>query len=126
MSTLRDTILQAQDIQSESITIPEWGVTLTVRGMTGAERDSFEASCVTDGKATVQNVRAKIAVRCTVDDNGNRVFSDSDAPALGAKSARALDRLYEVAARLSGIGKHDVEELAKNSDAALIDASPSA
>jgi hypothetical protein len=38
-----------------------------------------------------------------------------DINTLGQKSAAALDRVYEVAARLSKISKEDVDELAKNS-----------
>ena len=124
--SLRDTILQAWDIKSEKVTIPEWGVTVNVQGMTGAERDAFEGDCLSDGKATVSNVRAKLAVRCLRNDDGSRVFSDADAPTLGAKSAAALDRVFEIASRLCGIGKKDVEELAKNSVAIEIDASHSA
>ena len=45
---------------------------------------------------------------------GSLVFHDGDIDALAGKSGAALDRLYEVAARLSGIGDQDVEELTKD------------
>lgn len=115
--SLRDTILQAQDIEQERVSVPEWGITVTIRGMTAGERDDFEASWFTDDakpKRNLANVRARLAVRCMLDDEGKRIFSDQDAEALGRKSGRAMDRVYAVASRLSGLGAKDAEELAKN------------
>jgi hypothetical protein len=44
-----------------------------------------------------------------------RVLSDEDVEWLGGKSAAALSRIYDVAAKLSRIGPDDVEDLLKNS-----------
>ena len=88
-----------------------------VRTMTGAERDSFEASLFetkgNDTKQNLANMRAKLVARVVTDDSGNRLFSDKDVDRLGAKSARALDRIFKVAQRLNGIGQDAVEELTK-------------
>jgi hypothetical protein len=62
----------------------------------------------------LKNIRAKLVALTVVDEEGNRIFSDSDASALGKKSAAALDRVFEVAQRLSGLRPEDVEELSKN------------
>jgi len=116
----RDAILQAQDLPTQDVEVPEWGGTVRVRALTGAERDAFEQSIVEQrGKSTrmnLQNVRAKLVALTVVDENGNRIFSDADAKLLGQKSAAALNRVFEVAQKLSGITPEDVEELTKNSD----------
>jgi hypothetical protein len=52
---------------------------------------------------------AKLLSRCLVDENGDRLFSDKDIKALSAKSGAVLDRLGDVAMRLSGLRKEDVE-----------------
>ena len=61
----RDEILQAADIQVLLVSVPEWGGDVYVKGMTGAERDKFEASIVEQrGKAqtmNMANIRAKLA-----------------------------------------------------------------
>src|SRR5260221_673414 len=57
-------------------------------------------------------MRAKIVARCVVDDDGNRLFSDADVTALGEKSGAPIDRIFAVAARLSGMGEEDTEKLA--------------
>ena len=114
----RDAILKAHDLPTEVVEIPEWNGAVIVRGLTGAERDAFEQSIVEQrGKNTrmnLRNIRAKLVALTVVDENGNRVFSDEDAEALGKKSAAALDRIFAVAQRLSGLRPEDVEELAGN------------
>jgi hypothetical protein len=114
----RDAILQAQDLPRELVDVPEWGGSVYVRALTGAERDAFETSIVEQrGKSTkmnLKNIRAKLVALTVVDEEGNRIFSDSDASALGKKSAAALDKVFEVAQRLSGLRPEDVEELSKN------------
>lgn len=114
----RERILAIPDIHTESVDVPEWGGALTVRGLTGDERDDFEAACIRGkGRKTefnLRNARAKLVVRSCVDATGARLFSDEDAAQLGKKSAAALSRVYEVAARLSGLTDEDMEELTKN------------
>lgn len=112
-------ILGANDLETERVEMPEWNGHVFVRGLTGAERDAFEQSMIerkTRGRKTstelkLDNIRASLVARSTVDASGRRLFSDAQVEALGAKSAAALDRLYEVASRLSGLGSKDVEEL---------------
>lgn len=112
----RDEILQAADIQKEVVSVPEWGGDVYVKGMTGAERDKFESSMVTirgkDREMNLANIRAKLASMTICDEAGVRLFKEEDVQALSKKSASALQRIFEVAQRLSGIGDADVEELA--------------
>ena len=118
----RDQILNAQDIQTEEVSVPEWGGTVLVRALDGEERDALEASMIQgkgkNAQVNLKNLRAKLAARSMVDENGKRLFEDGDIPALAKKSAAALNRVYEVAQRLSGITPEDVDELTKNSEPA--------
>ena len=51
-------ILAAQDIPTEPVAVPEWGGEVLVRGLSGADRDAFEASVVEQkGKKTEYNLR---------------------------------------------------------------------
>lgn len=125
----RDAILSASDATTEDVDVPEWGGTVRVRGLSGTERDQFESSMlVKRGKhrdVSLVNARAKLVSLAVIDENGERVFSDSDVVALGHKSAAALTRVYEVASRLSGLSDEDVDELEGNSGAAPSGASTS-
>lgn len=122
MATLkREDIVAAQDIQKELVSVPEWGGEVWVYGLTGSERDSFEASIIRQrgGQASkeinFQNLRAKLCVMAMRDDNGERLFKDTgDIELLGKKSAQALQRVFDAAQRLSGLSPDDVEDLSKN------------
>lgn len=111
-----DDVLNSDDLSQERIDVPEWGGHFWVRGMTGVQRDDFESSMVeTRGKkreVVMKNIRASLVARTACTEDGTRIFTDSQVKALGEKSAAALDRVYDVAARLSGLREEDVEELA--------------
>lgn len=115
----REQILKADDLPHEEVPVPEWGGSVLVWTLTGAERDAFEeATLQKRGKrreADLSNIRARLAALAVRDADGKRLFGDSDVVALGRKSARALDRVFAVAQRLNGITDEDVEELEKNS-----------
>jgi hypothetical protein len=115
--SLKEALLAAKTPPSERVALPELGngYVVTVRGMTGVERDAFEACCF-KGKGrhrdfNMANMRAKLVAYCCIDESGQRVFSDADADALGQVRADLLDRLFGVAQRLSGMREEDVEEL---------------
>lgn len=116
----RDEILAALDIEIQEVDVPEWGGVVRVRGLTGAERDRFEASIIRmQGRRRVmrmKDIRAKLVALTVVDEDGQHLFTETDIPALSEKSAAALQRVVDVAQQLSGITEKDLQELEKNSD----------
>ena len=124
MRLSKEDILKAEDRTTEEVDVPEWGGSVLVLGMTGRERDAYEVS-LRDQRTgqrrpdALSNIRAKIVVRCVVDDDGNRLFTEADIAALGEKSAAAIDRVFDVAARLSGLSDDDQGEMTR--DFALAD-----
>jgi len=118
MALTRESILGAEDLPREKVAAPEWGGEVWVRTLTATERDAFEAS-VNPGKGAknLANFRARLAVLCVVDERGERLFKDEDAAALGAKSGTALDRITDVALRLSGLSEAGQKEAEGNSAA---------
>ena len=111
----RDAILEIQDIDIERVDVPEWGGFVFVKGMSGTERDTFEASIVENRgnspKVNMANIRAKLAAVSICDEDGKKLFTQKDVAALGKKSANALSRVFDAAQRLSGITESDIEEL---------------
>ena len=73
-------IIEAHDIKSEEVTVPEWGGVVLVRGMTGRGRDAFEASIMADddGIVNYDNIRSKLVSKCIVDEDGTCLFTDAD------------------------------------------------
>lgn len=114
----REQILQAQDLGHEDVEVPEWGGTVRIKALTAGERDLYEALVFLDPKGDPvkrrEDVRAKLIAFAAVDVDGNRLFTEADIAALSKKSGRALDRLFEAASRLSGLGPEDVKALEKN------------
>ena len=129
----RDQILNADDLKRDKVLVPEWGDDesyLFVRTMTGAERDAFELSLLKQGKGKKQevnreNFRARLVAATAVDESGDPIFQAADVAELGKKSSLALQRVFNVSARLNGFTDADIEELAKNSEAAPGESSPS-
>lgn len=119
---LRNQILSTEDTKREAVTVPEWGdVTVYVKNLSSKDRDGWEASLITitsDGKAkrvNMINMRARLVVRCLVDENGKRIFSDDDAEALGEKSAAVMARLFDLCQRINALSGKEVAALEKNS-----------
>jgi hypothetical protein len=125
--TIQD-ILQADDIPSETVFVPEWNGSVICRGLTGAERDHLEESIIkqrsgggrrgSQGSApeiSLANFRAKLVSMSLRDEKGGRLFSETDVHDLSRKSAKVLDRLADIIRRLSGMSEDDVETLVGNS-----------
>lgn len=111
-------ILEASDIETIKVSVPEWGGEVLVKGLTGLERDAFEKSVVEirgkNIRFTADNIRARLVAFSIVDEAGKRVFSDAEISELGKKSAVALERIFSIASKLSGLSDEDVSELSKN------------
>jgi hypothetical protein len=85
-------ILALDDLPKKAVTVPEWGGSVFVRALTGGERDKLERMISKDDVS-----RASIVALCVVDDEGNRLFTENDIPALADKNGSALERIVSAA-----------------------------
>ena len=110
-----DDILKADDLPVEDFEVAEWGGIVRVRGLTGTERDRFEfkMAAARNDPSKIQ-VRADVVGRCIVDVDGKRVFTDRQIDALGNKSGAALDSVFDIVRRLSGMDDSAVEDAAED------------
>lgn len=124
MSSLRDKILQASDIVTERVHVPEWGIDVEVKTMTGAERAVImQTVAEAGGQMDFRNIYPEVVIACTYDpETGERVFSYDDKPHLMAKSGLAIDRIAAVGLRLSGFTKESGDEMGKGSSTTQSDA----
>lgn len=117
----RDAILAADDLPYEDVPVPEWGGVVRVRGLSGKGRDEYLSSMavMAGGQVVGQNtvnVSARLVAHCVIDpETGDPAFTQADIGKLGEKSAAALGRVFEVAARLSGLSEDDVKSLGEGS-----------
>jgi len=113
---LREKILACDDAQKEIVDVPEWGVELEVRSITGKQRnDIYSGAAATKEGVDLTVVYGKLLVAAVYDPNtGNSVFKKGDGPKLMDKSGGALARVLEAAQRLGGLGPRAIEETEKN------------
>lgn len=111
----RDEIFAAADTQVEDVAVPEWGGSVRIRGLSGSERDQYEAWIIQGrGKnrdVNLKQARAKLVMMCAVDAEGKRIFDEADLIRLGAKSALALQRVFDKASALSGLDEDTLEKI---------------
>lgn len=126
----REQILEAKDLKTEDVDVPEWGGAVRLRTLTGTERDAFEQSMVeTKGgkqRQNLKNFRARLIAKCVVTEAGELMFSPPDIEPLGKKSAAALGRVFDACQKLNGFSESDVEELTEGFDDAPSEAGTSA
>jgi hypothetical protein len=101
----RDAILGLDDLPREEVNIPEWGGSVYVRALTGAERDQLERMISKDSVS-----RAAIAALCVVDAKGERLFSAKDVDKLATKHGSALERIVSAALRFNTISADGLAE----------------
>ena len=115
---LRDQIINTTDTRTETVVVPEWdNAKIEVRAFTVAEQEAFyKKVMLTDRKGMFAGVdRRKWTVQLILasaydPDTGEKLFEAADADSLSKKSAKAIGRVFDVAARLSGISDDAVEE----------------
>jgi hypothetical protein len=132
----KEAIFAQNDQTHEDVEVPEWGGTVRLRSLTGEERDAYEASMVQQvgkkARANLRNMRAKLVAMAAIKETGEPLFDHADVMRLGQSNAAALDRLFEVAQRLSGLSDDDLKELeegfgsAPNGASTSVSPSPSA
>lgn len=112
MSSLRDAILAADDLTSEILEIPEWGVTVEVRTPTAGDRARlFKIGTTADGTVDPELLYPMLLVSTVCDpDTHESLFTLDDAEALNAKSGAVVERVANVAMRLSGMTPDAVDE----------------
>jgi hypothetical protein len=109
-------ILGADDLKHEDVEMPQWGGTVRVRMMTGAERDEFRTVIAdSEGAVPIGRFSAALLAITLIGEDGARLFTMDEVDQLAEKSAGSIDKPAAVAMRLNGLGGASTEEAAKNS-----------
>jgi hypothetical protein len=113
-------LAKASRLPTERVSVPELdGTVFLIKGMTGEQRDAWETSLVRGRgnarKVDTLNIRAKLVSRCLFWEDGARVYEDAEAGELGQWRVDVLQRLFEIAQRLSGVSDKDADELEQRS-----------
>lgn len=126
----KNDVLGKKKYKWELVPCPEWGCDVTVREASAKDLDAFDEFRFPYNPETKKttynskNAHAKFVAYCVVDDNGCRVFQDSDVESLGQESSVVVRRLYDVATRLSGMDMESEGEAEGNSEGGSTSGSP--
>lgn len=114
---LRSRILATEDIPVEMVDVPEWGVTIEVRGMTGGDRAEIMQEIGDSGALDFTKFYPDIVIKTAYDPStGARIFNEGDRAAILAKAGLVVDKVASVGLRLSGMGGDKaVDEAGKSS-----------
>lgn len=102
----REQILAAEDLPWELVDVPEWGGTVRVQALSGADRDVYDTQSWAYQKAGLSpltDFRTRRVALAITDENGAKLFTAKDVAQLARKSGTALDRVDDVVVRLSGL-----------------------
>lgn len=123
MSGLRETALASKDARRRRLVLPEWEIVGYVHTWSGMERSqvmqAWRAWRDAHGGETASEpfYRAFIVAHALRDEDGNRIFLDSDVIAIANRSSRVIDVVIYAVDQLNGITDAEAERILKNSEA---------
>jgi len=106
----KDQIFQTEDLTSIKVNVPEWGGEIILKVMTGADRDKY-MRFISKQDGIPENMMERLVVLTAYDEEGKKLFEDSDIPALSKKSSLVISRLFSESAKLNKISNESVDEL---------------
>lgn len=108
----KNAILTADDFEFANVECPEWGGEVRVRGLTAADQ-AYIAKLSNQDKKEILTL--SVFIRGVVDENGERIFSNSDMDALKGRSYNVVERVAKKIIELTSKGDADaVDALKKN------------
>jgi hypothetical protein len=96
----KEAILAAKDIATQVVPVPEWGGSVTLKALSGKERDEFETFTFNrkDAKETKGYVADEIVAfglsLAMIGPDGKRLFTPAEVTALNTKNGQVLRRLW--------------------------------
>jgi len=109
MSLDRDALLKPLEWKTERVDMPEFGegAFVIVHGMNARQKNAHDSALMNrkftgldPGKVKTQKER--MVISCVRDENGAAVFQPGDVDAIGNWPADTLNRVFDVANKLSG------------------------
>ena len=91
MALSKKAILEAKDIKTKEVEVAEWGGSVCIRVISGADRDVFEQA-FSDKKMEAFRTRFLVLTLC--DTDGERLFTNDEVEALNKKSSAVINRLF--------------------------------
>lgn len=113
MALSREQVLKADDLPCTEVDVSEWwGDVVLVRIMSAAEHIAWGAEAQDLPK---DDVPFCLIIKCCIDEEGNRLFTEDDIPELKKKNAAAIIKLFNGIITFNKLNDGAIEDAAKNS-----------
>ncbi len=103
-------IKSVDDTAAVELEVVEWNGSVFVRGMKGSERAEFEE--MVQKNLSMKHMKIDLVIKCTVDKDGDRLFSTKDKTWLLDKSSMAIETIFNRIFELSGLDA-EADEIAE-------------
>lgn len=107
MGILTRQAILATPLRTQELFIPEWNGSVIIKEMTAKQvADNGRFVLTKDGKADMSKavqVPVQMCLQQVVDENGDRLFTDSDIKNIESLHAGAVQRIAEAVRKLSGM-----------------------
>jgi len=119
MTLTKDEILGLSDIQVKEIDVPEWSASVYIKQLTRGEADEYMSRRFSKTEMKQAGIESNVSLfghdawlvaRGVCDEDGKRLFTNSDIKKLEEKNANAIGRISVEIMEFSSM-KKDVEEL---------------
>jgi hypothetical protein len=122
---IRELIFGADDIESELLDVPQWGVKIDVRSMDGKTRARLLRECMDEnGDLDYESLYPQVIIATAFDPTtGEKIFGPEDQEAINSKSGAALELVASCGMRVSGMDKDAAETAGKGSSTTPSDGS---
>jgi hypothetical protein len=112
---IRQKILESNDIKTEIVEVPEWGVKIEIRGLSGGRRAKVVEAVSNKENPNLIEMYALMVIETAFDpESHQQIFRLADKEALMDKNAGILERLAAKAMALSGLNDEAEQEAEKN------------
>ena len=100
--------------ETKSLAVPEWGGEVLLREISAGEYDKLQVITqqALEYKADQTKIRANWVAAFLSNEDGSRMFKDSEVSKVSAMGAKAIDRIYEGGQLFNALDES--EDLEKN------------
>ena len=122
----REALLKLCERRYSTVEIPERDISIRIQSLSEAEKSQYETCLIAKNGRGIMRERLQDATRrlialCVVDEEGKRIFSDSDLSAIANLDSYISSRIYDACQEHCGFNKGDIDETVKNSEEISVD-----
>lgn len=112
--TSADQIMDLDDLQRETLYVPQWDLDVIVQEMDALTYQDYEPAA---GSGEV-GIRIRLVAASVVDENGHKIFTIEDVEKLAKKSWNAIQAISDVALKLAKGTPAERQKMLENFQAA--------